>query len=437
MAELILDSVTTQRAVGQVIALLYSFYEAEKNRSDGFESTYWRGQLGGFRRALEYTVGPKATSEIVEIVREETRKTIGESLADALLERAFPKTHNNVANWGYVYQVLGCHEKALVENRKALEQNPTSAARYAFLVGCYILLNRLREAQSVIEEAESKSLDSPGLHFGSYCLAFLNRDAIGMEKQVAWAVGRPATEHTILSLEARTNAFYGHLKAARDLTRRAVNSAVRMDEQDLAAGYQSDAALREAVFGNLLEARQEAERALTLSGIQDTKYEAALAQALAGDEACTLSLRGEFALNSYEETLVQFNYLPTLDAAVALSRDNPSKAIEVLHATSPYEMGDVGNTALYPIYIRGEAFLATHQGREAATEFQKIIDNRGIVLNGPIGVLAHVGLARAFSVQGDTARAKSAYQNFFTLWKDADPDIPIFIAAKAEYAKLH
>jgi tetratricopeptide (TPR) repeat protein len=243
MTELTLDSVATQRAIGQVIALLNSFYEAEKNRSDGFEATYWRGQLAGFRRALEFIVGPKATVEIVEIVRGEIRKTLGESLADALIERAFPQSGHNFSNRGYVYQVLGCHDKALVENRKALEQNPTSAARHAFLVGCYILLNRLREAQTLIEEAESKSLDSPGLHVGSYCLAFLNRDESGMEKQVAWAMDKPAAGHIILSLEARTSAFYGHLKAARVLTQRAVRSAVRLEDQELAGGYQSDAAL--------------------------------------------------------------------------------------------------------------------------------------------------------------------------------------------------
>lgn len=258
-----------------------------------------------------------------------------------------------------------------------------------------------------------------------------------MEKQVTWAMDRPTAEHTILSLEARTNAFYGHLKAARELTQRAVSSAVRLEEQDLARVYQSDAALREAVFGNATEARQDAKRALTLSSIRDTKYEAALAQALAGDEACAFSLRDEFAMNSSEDTVVQFNYLPTLDAAVALCRNDPFKAIEVLYAASPYELGDVGNTALYPIHIRGEAFLATRQGREAADEFQKILDHPGIVLSEPIGALAHLGMARAYVLQGETAKAKEAYQDFLTLWKDADPDIPILIAAKAEYAKLH
>jgi tetratricopeptide (TPR) repeat protein len=436
MAEVILDSVTTERAVRQVSALLNSFYEAEKNRNDGFEATYWRGQLAGFRRALEFIVGPKATVEIIEIARGEIRKTLGEPLADALIERAFPQSDHNLANWGYVYQVLGFHDKALDENLKALDQNPTSAARYGFLVGCNILLNRLSEAQTLIEEAESKSLDSPGLHFGSYCLAFLNRDVIGMEKQVAWAMERPAAEHFILSLEARTSAFYGHLKAARGLTQRAVRSAVSLEDQELAGAYQTDAALREAVFGNAIEARQEAEHALTLSSVRDTKYEAALAKALAGDGACALSLRDEFTLNSSEDNLVQFNYLPTLDAAVALCRNDPFKAIEVLHAASPYELGDVGNTALYPIHIRGEAFLATLQGQQAADEFQKILDHPGIVLNEPIGALAHLGIARAYLLQGESAKAKAAYQDFLTLWKDADLDVPILIAAKAEYAKL-
>jgi tetratricopeptide (TPR) repeat protein len=436
MVGIVLDPTTSQRVVERVIFLLNAFYEAEKSKKGGSESTSWRGQLGGFRCALEIIVGSKATNEILELVREETRKNLGESLGDGLMAHGFPQAERTHANLGYMYQVLGNHDKALVVNRRALEQNPTSAAHYVFLIGSYILLNRFKEAQGLIEEAESKNLDSPGLHFSSYLLAFLNRDAAGMEKQVCWGTCKPGTKHAMLFLEACTNAFYGRLKAARDCSRSAVSSAERAEEKELAASYQADEALREALFGNADEGRQRAQSALGLSKDRDVKYEAALALALIGDTANAQSLNDDFVASFPEETVVQFNYVPTLNAQLALSRNDACTAIQALQAAAPYELGEVGNTAVYPVFVRGEAFLSAHQGKDAAIEFQKIIDHRGIVINEPIGVLAHLGLARGYALQGDTAKARAAYQDFLSLWKDADPDIPVLIAARAEYAKL-
>jgi predicted Zn-dependent protease len=200
-------------------------------------------------------------------------------------------------------------------------------------------------------------------------------------------------------------------------------------------GYEADAALREALFGNPAQARERAADALELSNGWDAQSVAALALALTGDEVRVETLATDLDNRFPEHTIVQSYYLPTLRAQVALSRNDPSRAIEILQAAAPYELSDAG--ALYPIYVRGEAYLAAHKGSEAVAEFQKILDHRGIVVNDPIGAMAHLGLARAYALSGDRTKAKAAYQDFLTLWKDADPDIPILKQAQAEYAKLN
>jgi tetratricopeptide (TPR) repeat protein len=234
--------------------------------------------------------------------------------------------------------------------------------------------------------------------------------------------------------EADTAAYSGRLAKARELSRRAVTSAERAEEKENAAGNEAEAALREALFGNAAEARQRAAAALRLSTGRDVQLYAALALAFAGDSARVRALADDLAKRFPEDTVVQFSYLATIHAQLALDRNEASKAIETLRAAVPYELGAVGG--LYPVYVRGEAYLASHQGSEATAEFQKILDHCGVVQNEPIGALAHLGLARAYSIQNDTAKARSVYQDFLTLWTDADPDIPILQQAKAEYSKL-
>jgi len=197
--------------------------------------------------------------------------------------------------------------------------------------------------------------------------------------------------------------------------------------------------VREALVGNMSLARQQAQAAAALSTGRDAEAISAVALGLAGDAAQATRLAADLARRFPEDTIVQFNYLPSIHAAIALQEGSASRAIEALVPATPYELGSCGwpfTFVLYPIYLRGEAYLASHQGSQAAAEFQKILDHRGIVVNLPIGALAHLQIARAYAVQGDTAKAKAAYQDFLTLWKDADPDIPILIAAKAEYATL-
>jgi eukaryotic-like serine/threonine-protein kinase len=235
-------------------------------------------------------------------------------------------------------------------------------------------------------------------------------------------------------IEADTAAYSGRLGHARDFSRQAVASAKRSGEKEVAAAYEADAALREALFGNLAEAHKGTAKALSLSTGPYVQFEAALALAFAGDAVRSQALADELGHRFPEHSIIQFNHLPTIRAQLALNRDASSKAIEILQTAGPYELSDWGG--LYPIYVRGEAYLAAHQGGEAGAEFQKILDHRGIMVNLPIDALAHLQIARAYAMQGDTAKAKAAYQDFLTLWKDADPDIPILIAAKAEYAKL-
>jgi predicted Zn-dependent protease/predicted Ser/Thr protein kinase len=338
-------------------------------------------------------------------------------------------------NLSAIYTGLGQYDKALTEDRETFRLDP-SGLNYLNLVDSYLELNRLDEARATAEEAQAKNLDSPYLHLNLYQLAFVQNDAAGMAKQVTWSAGRPGVEDALLALEANTAAYFGRLGQARELSRQAVASAERADEKETAAGYEAKAALREAIFGNVVEARSRASAALALSEGQSVQYGAALALALVGDAVRAQALADDLGKRFQEDTLVQFNYLPTLRARLALNRNDYLKAIETLQAATPYELGNVDCGTAYPVYIRGEVYLAGHQGSEAAGEFKKILNHRGVIINEPIGALAHLGLARAYALQGDNAQALTAYEDFLTLWKDADPDIPIYRAVKAEFAKL-
>jgi serine/threonine protein kinase len=355
-----------------------------------------------------------------------------------LWARTYPRDDVPPGNLGVICDDLGQYDKSLVETREAVRLNPVY---YSDLVANYLLLNRLKEAKSTAEEAQAKKLDSPFLHFLLYVLAFLQDDKAGMAQQVAWATGKPGVEDVILALEADTAAYSGQLNKAREFSSQAMASAMRAEEKETAAGYGADAALREALFGNTAEARQRAATALSLSTGRDVQYGAALALAMVGDSARSQTLADDLSKRFPEDTVVQFNYLPTIHAQLALSQNHSPKAIETLQAATPYELGAPGNgaftAALYPVYVRGQAYLAGRRGGEAANEFRKILDQRGVVQNEPIGALAHLGLARSYALQGDIAKTSAAYQDFLTLWKDADPGIPILREARTEFAKLH
>jgi Flp pilus assembly protein TadD len=348
--------------------------------------------------------------------------------------QTYPRDVGPLTNLAVIDSFLGNYEKSLAMAIEAVRLSPEESQNYANLVDAYIFLNRLDQARTAATEAQSKNLDSPDLRIYLYMVAFLQNDAAGMRQQVAWSAGVPGVEDALLANEADTAAYTGNLHQAREFSRRASTSAQLAEEKETAAGYEVSAALREALLGNIEEARKLSEAALALSKDRDTQYGVALALVFAGDDSRGKKLANRLADQFPEDTAVQFCYLPTVDALLALRRGDSSKAVEALSLATPYELGVAAR--LYPAYVRGRVYLAAHQGSKAASEFQKILDHRGVIINEPIGALAHLQIGRAYAMQGDTAKAKAAYQDFLTLWKDADPDIPVLIAAKAEYAKL-
>ena len=357
----------------------------------------------------------------------------------------YPREQVPPLNLGVIYQTLGQHEKSLSETREAFRLGPSESLNAGNLVSALIRLNRFNEARAAGDDALSKNLDSAELRLYLYQLAFLNKDLASMAKQVSWAAGKSGEENVMFYMEAGTAAYSGKLAAAREFSRQAATSAGHAGEKEMEAGCEAAAALWEALYGNTSEARQHVASTLATSNGRDAQYVAALALAVTGDSPRAQALAEDLEKRFPEDTVVRFNYLPALRAqlflnAVGRSPDHASKAVQALAVASPYELGIPGNstfwTNLYPVYVRGQAFLASHQGAQAAAEFRKIVDWRGVVGNEPIGALAHLGLARSYALIGDTPKSRDAYNAFLTLWKDADPNVPILQQAHTEYAKL-
>jgi|SRR5579862_8460590 len=354
-----------------------------------------------------------------------------------LWEREFPKDFIPYLNAGQIYATLGQYEKSISETRHCQQIEPNDVIVYSNLGGTYLNVNRLDEAKSTFDQALALKLDDPVLRSSMYSLAFLQNDPAGMQKQLEWAMGKPGAEDFLLSGDSDTKAYFGHLTKARELSRRAVESASHNGAKETAAIWQGNSALREAEFNNSGLARQGAQAALDLASTRDVEILAAMTFARIGDAARALALADKLNQEFPVNTIQQSYWQPTIRAEIELSRNNSDKAIALLQTAAPYELG--GGTpigGLYPVFVRGQAFLRERQGAQAAAEFQKLIDHRGIVQNLPLGALAHLYLGRAYVVGGDMARARAAYQDFLSLWKDADADIPILKEAKAEYAKL-
>lgn len=297
-------------------------------------------------------------------------------------------------------------------------------------------MNRLDEAKASLDQALARKLDVFAVRFAAYQLAFLQNNPTTMKEQVSWARGKPGSEDRFLFSQADTEAFYGRLQKARELTQQAVHSAMRNDAKEVAASYEAYAGVREAEFGEIAQARQQVTSALALfpQGM-DVRLWTALTLALIRDvphsQKQVDSIRNDFPNN----TVVQAYWLPSIRASIQIANGDASKAIELLQAASSYELG--GAQLLLPALVRGQSHLLAHNGPAAVVEFQKLLDHPGLIVqNRPFGALAHLGLARAYTLSSDNAKAKSAHQDFFALWNDADPDIPILKQAKVEYAKL-
>jgi DNA-binding winged helix-turn-helix (wHTH) protein/predicted Zn-dependent protease len=345
---------------------------------------------------------------------------------------------------GGIYPPLGKYEEGVEEAKAALGIDPDFAIGYVNLAASYVSLGHMAEAENTLQRAFERKLEIPDFFVLRYAIAFLKGDKTGMERDAAQSREKPGVDDWMANAEGFVSAYSGHLEVARKMSRRAADLARKTERRDTEALYEADAELREALFGNVSTARQRAVDALKLSKSRDVAYGVGFALALSGDSSRSQALTEDLSRRFPEDTRVQFAYAPTLRALLALNHSQPSKAVELLQTAIPYEVGIpteggseflLGAGNLYPAYVRGLAYLAAHQGKEAAGEFQKILDHRGIVVSDPIGALAHLQLGRAYALSGDKTKAKSAYQDFLTLWKDADPDIPILKQAKAEYAK--
>jgi len=405
------------------------------------------GNLGQPSLALEYAT---KAYQLRDRVSEREKLGISANFFDAtgeiekrtqaleLWEANYPRDASSInSGLGNDYAYVGQWDKALAKYQEEVRLAP-DALGYIDLGVAYMNLSRLEEAKSTFDEALAHKLDGGLLRGGIYLLAFLQGDAAQMEQQVAWGASKPGDEDLLLSAQSDTEAYYGRMSKARDFSRRSVDSAVRADSKETAALWQVNAALREAELGNAASAKQGVAEALTLSQGRDVKMAVALTLARIGEAPRAKALAEELEKSYPTNTLLRLYWLPTINAAIEISKRNSSQAVVDLEPAGPYELGEAGTfiNYLYPAYVRGQAYLLAHNGTAAAAEFQKLLDHRGVVVNFVTGSLAHLQIGRAYVMQGDTERAKAAYKDFLTLWKDADPDIPILKEAKAEYARL-
>ncbi len=366
--------------------------------------------------------------------------------------RSYPRDGAPYGYLGLVLAAQGQYEKGAEIIKETIRRAPNDSASYSNLAGYSLALQRFDEAQRIIHEAQARKLDEYPMHNDLYALAFLGADSAAMMAQLQWFAGQPEVENCGLALASDTEAYAGRVGRARELNKRAADSAVRADSKEGGAIYLGSAALQQAAYGNVTEARQSAAAALKLVPTsQGVEVEAALAFAMAADTARAESLAQDLGKRFPLDTQIQSLWLPAIQGQLALDKKNPAAALTALQvAFPPLEFGAIAFinnvSCLYPTYVRGEAYLAAGQGNAAAAEFQKILDHSGIVWNCWTGALAHLGVARANALQSRTSqgadadaarvRALAAYKDFLTLWKDADPDIPILKQAKVEYAKL-
>jgi serine/threonine protein kinase/tetratricopeptide (TPR) repeat protein len=356
-----------------------------------------------------------------------------------LWAQSYPNDMVPHSNLGTMYSFLGQHEKSVTETKMALHIEPNAINTYANLAMVDLALGHFDDAKATLAQGRGRNLDGGWLRQAMYYEAFVLGDNAAMAEQVGWAAGKPGDEDVLLSAQSDTEAYYGRLQKARDYSRRAVDSAIRGDSKETAAIWRINSGIREAEFGNFAQARQEVAAALALAPGRDVRILSALVLARTGETIQSRALLAELEKSDPTNTIFKLYWFPTVRAAIDLTAGTPEQAVVDLEAAMPYELGTPQQFELgtmYPPYLRGLAYLKAGKNAEAAAEFQKFIDHRGVVVNFPLGALARLQLARAYAAGGDTAKAKAAYQDFFNLWKDADPDIPVLKDARAAAAKL-
>ena len=356
--------------------------------------------------------------------------------------RLYPRDDIAKGNLSSEYFLIGDYEQAATLAQQALRLDPGSAAWYENLATAYIALQRLEEAQNIVELAFARKLDDPSMHAEHYALAFLRGEPAAMEREMTWSDGKPGGEDTLLALQADTEAYVGHVQKARALSRRAVEVAENSQLSEPAAIWQGIAALREAVYGNFEEAQKGADKVLELAPqSRDAQILAILVLTRLGDVRRVKTMLDDLAAANVSNTVVQSAWLPTIRAQAEMVGQKPVKALELLDVVKPYERGQlIGNltySCMIPVYLRAEAYLGARRGPQALAEFQKLTDSRGVVGNCWSGALAHLGQGRARALFGSTNAARISYQEFFSLWKDADAGVPILKSARLEFAKLN
>jgi eukaryotic-like serine/threonine-protein kinase len=353
--------------------------------------------------------------------------------------RLYPRAPQFRINLASILDYEGQHEASPEQWKEALKLSQGSGIAYGGFIYADLALNRIDDAEALARDARAKGLDSALIPV-FYDLAFYKSDSAEMDRQAALGIARSGMEDLLLARQADAAAYFGKVEKSRQLSTEATDSALRAGRKETAATYEAECAIREALFGNTSEASTRAAHAESMAAGRDLDYAVALAFAYAGDAERAKRSVDRLARGLPDDTLAQSNYVSTIRAKLFLKTANFRNAVDTLRTASPYETGYESGAyewqSLYPVYVRGEAYLAAHEGKLAAAEFQKIHDHRGIVLYEPIGALTNLELGRAYAMSKDTAKATAAYQDFFTLWKDADPDIPILKQAKAEYAKL-
>jgi tetratricopeptide (TPR) repeat protein/predicted Ser/Thr protein kinase len=354
-------------------------------------------------------------------------------------EQTYPRNDEPAANLWIAFTLMGDYEKAYAAALRAWKINPGSGNNYVNLAYSYQWIGQLEQVKATVKDSRAHGIDSPWLPLALYMVDFLEHDPAGMERQVADASGKPGVDDQILFLQSETATYHGEFAKSRELTGRAASSALRTDEKETAAEYQAHAAVRDALVKNVDVAKKEAQAALALSNGWEAEGLSAIALGLAGDSAQSERLAADLGKRFPENTTVQSIYLPMTRAALVLHGGDGKRAVEALGVSAPYELGETNMAftfGLYPIYLRGTAYLAANEGAAALLEFQKILDHSGVVGNEPIGALARLGLARAYAAEGNIVKARSAYDDFLGLWKDADPDVTILREAKTERMKL-
>jgi eukaryotic-like serine/threonine-protein kinase len=356
-----------------------------------------------------------------------------------LLAQTYPRDESVQIYLWYIGLICGDYAKADAAAKRGFEINPDSSNNYVSLMYCDQYLGRLDQAKAAAEQSRAKKLNSPWYPLILYVVDFLQNNPAGMAQQAAATRGIPGVEDQMFFIESETAADHGQFGQARELARRAADSARRAQEKETAAEYEGHNSVREALVGLTDLAKEDAASAVAAIKGKHGEGFSAIAFALAGDVANANRAIEDLTKRFPQNTAVQTRYLPMARSALALNSGNAQAAIEALSPAAPYELGHTNEDftfALYPVYFRGQAYLAAKDGVAAAGEFQRILDHSGVVGNEPIGVLAHLGLGRAYALSGDSAKAKTAYQDFFALWKNADPEVPILKEAQAEYAKL-